>query len=250
MSVIAALLIATAPPAPAPILRTEKLDPGRFRITLTAPGLTLEQGQAKAGEEAIRLCRGDAVLGRYRWRSEEKTGSPGSKALTLEQEAECGKAPPRPARGPTGWEPTPEDEGRVMELTARYFAARDSGRDSDAWSLLTPSMQEMEPLADYRARQSLFRARAAGRVKRSPVALTWYDNPPNAPAGGIFAAVDFVGESSRLQLLCGYLIWLRQPDGSWRLSREEEGSFDRGSVPSTPKQLAEAKSAMHCREPG
>jgi hypothetical protein len=248
MSLLPALLIATAPAAP--VVRSEKLEAGRFRITLTAPGLTLEQGQARASEEAIRLCGGGVVLGRYRWRSEENTGSGTTIALTLEQEAECGAEPLRPAPRPTGWKPTAAHMSQVLDLTARYFAARDSGRYRDAWNLLTPSMQEMEPLADYEARQIDFKARAAGGLKRSPVAVTWYDNPPNAPAGGIFAAVDFVGESSKLQLLCGYLMWLRQPDGSWRLTREEEGSLDRGAAPTSPEQLAKARAAMHCREPG
>ncbi|HEU0133191.1 MAG TPA: DUF4019 domain-containing protein [Allosphingosinicella sp.] len=248
MSVFAALLIAAAPSAP--VVRSEKLEEGRFRITLTAPGLTLEQGQAKAGEEAARLCGGDALLGRYRWRSDEEVGSGTTIALTLEQEAECGKAPPGTVPKPIGFKPTAADERRVLDLTARYFAARDSGRYRDAWNLLTASMQEMEPLADYQARQIDFRARASSGLRRDPVAVTWYDNPPNAPAGGIFAAVDFVGRSSKLQLLCGYLIWLRQPDGSWRLTREEEGSLERGTAPSSPEQLAKAKAAMHCREPG
>lgn len=248
MPILAALLIASA--LPAPVVHTEPLEAGRFRITLSAPGLTLQQGQAKAAEEAMRLCKGDARLGRYRWRSDEKTGSAAPIALTLEQEAECGAAPPRIVHRPTGWKPSPADVSEVLDLTSRYFSARDSGRYRDAWNLLTPSMQEMEPLAAYQARQIEFKARAAGGLKREPVAVTWYDNPPNAPAGGIFAAVDFVGQSSRLQLLCGYLMWLRQPDGSWRLTREEEGSLDRGPVASSPQQLAEAKAAMHCREPG
>ena len=163
---------------------------------------------------------------------------------------QCGTAPPRPVLQPTGWKPTPADERRVLDLTSRYFAARDSGRYRDAWNLLTHSMQEMESLAEYQARQIDFKARAGGSPRRKPVGLTWYDNPPNAPAGGIFAAVDFVGESGKLELLCGYLMWLRQPDGSWRLTREEEGSLDRGELPSSPQQIAQAKAAMHCREPG
>ncbi|HEX8224184.1 MAG TPA: DUF4019 domain-containing protein [Allosphingosinicella sp.] len=246
MSVLAALLIATAPAAPA--IRSDKLEAGRFRITLSAPGLTLEQGQAQAGEEATRLCGGAAMLGRYRWRSEEKTGSPSPIALTLEQEAECGTAPPRPLPRPTGWKPTTADTSQVLDLTARYFAARASGRYREAWNLWTASLQGLEPLSDYESRQIGFGARAGSGLKRRPVAVTWYDNPPNAPAGGIFAAVDFVGESSKLELLCGYVMWLREPDGSWRLTREEEGALDRGPAATGAEQLARARAAMHCRD--
>lgn len=248
MSIAAALLIAIAPAGP--VIRSEKLEGGRVRISLAAPGLTLEQGQERAAAEARRLCGGDAMLGRYRWRSDAKAGSGTPIELILEQEAECGTAPTRAVPGPSGWQPTQAHTNQVLDLTSRYFAARDSGRYRDAWNLLTPSMQEMEPLAGYEARQTDFKARAGGGLKRKAVAVTWYDNPPNAPAGGIFAAVDFVGDSSKLQLLCGSLMWIRQPDGSWRLAREEEGSFQRGLASSSPRQLAEARAAMHCREPG
>lgn len=250
MSIFAAFLLAAAPAAP--VIRSEKLGDRRFRILLSAPGLTFEQGQARAEEEAKRLCGGDVILGRYRWRSDEMAGpgrSPTPVALTLEQDAECGTAPPRPASGPTGWKPAPADVNEILDLTSRYFAARDSGRYREAWSLQTSSMQEMSSLADFEARQADFASRAAGGVTRKPVKLTWYDNPPNAPLGGIFAAVDFVGESTKLQLICGYIVWLRQPDGSWRLTREEEGSIERGPA-STPEQLAEAKAAMGCRDSG
>ena len=250
MSFFAALLLAAAPAAP--VIRSEKLGDGRFRILLSAPGLTFEQGQAKAAAEAKRLCGGDAMLGRYRWRSDERAGRARSRtpvALTLEQEAECGAAPPRVAPGPTGWKPSPADITEILDLTARYFAARDTGRYRDAWSLHTTSMQEMSSLADYEARQADFASRAAGGLKRKPVKVTWYDNPPNAPLGGIFAAVDFVGESRNLQLICGYVVWLRQPDGSWRLTREEEGSLARGPD-SDPEALAQAKAALDCRDSG
>lgn len=250
MSILAAVLLAAAPAAP--VIRSEKLGEGRYRILLTAPGLTFEQGQARAGEEAMRLCGGDAMLGRYSWRSDEKAGPgqpPSPVALTLEQEAECGTAPPRAVPGPTGWKPTPADVSEVLDLTSRYFAARDSGRYRDAWGLLTSSMQEMSPLAEYQARQADFASRAGEGIRREPVKVTWYDNPPNAPAGGIFAAVDFVGRSTKLELVCGYVVWLRQPDGSWRLTREEEGSSERGPA-STPEQLAQARAALGCLEPG
>lgn len=137
-----------------------------------------------------------------------------------------------------------------MDLTARYFEARDSERYRDAWNLLTPSMQEMSPLAEWQAARKAFNDRAGGGLRRGAVKVTWYDNPPNAPLGGIFAAVDFVGKAEKLQIICGYLMWLRQPDGSWRITREEEGSIEnRPGVKSSAEQIALAKAEMGCREP-
>ncbi|MEO7178273.1 MAG: DUF4019 domain-containing protein [Allosphingosinicella sp.] len=253
MPIFTALLLAATPPAP--VISSEKIGEKRYRIALTAPRLTLAQGQQIAYEEAVRLCRGGPVtLGHYRWGSNEKieVGARHSTiaALTLEQEAECALAPPPIITHPSGWQPGPADMKAVLDLTARYFAARDSGRYRDAWNLLTPTMQEMTPLPQWQAAQAHFNDRASGGLGREPVAVTWYDNPPDADVAGIFAAVDFVGKADKLAIICGYLVWLRQPDGSWRLTREEEGSLDRGPIPSNAEQLAQAKSAMGCREPG
>jgi hypothetical protein len=253
MPILAALLLAATPPEP--WIRSEKIAEGRYRILLSAPGLTLQQGQMAATQEAARLCGGFPVtLGHYRWQSDEQLAGPAREraavALKLEQEASCSAAPPPPIPKPTGWQPSESDMSAVLDLSERYFAARDSGRYADAWKLLTPTMQDMSPLAQFQARIADFNDRAGGALRRRRVAVTWYDNPPNGPAG-IFAAVDFVGEAKQLRFVCGYLIWLRQPDGGWRLTREEEGTMARAETNGpTPEQLAQAKQALGCREPG
>jgi hypothetical protein len=252
MPILTALLLAATPPAPA--ISSEKIADKRYRIVLTAPGLTLEQGQLRASEEAARLCGGGPVtLGRFRWRSDQELDSAARSrtvvALILEQEADCSAMPPPPAPRPTGWQPGPADMKAVTDLTARYFEARDSGRFRDARNLLTPSMQALSPFSDWQAARKGFNDRSGGGLRRGPVKVTWYDNPVNAPLGGIFAAVDFVGKADKLQIVCGYLVWLRQPDGSWRITREEEGSLETGpDGPSGPGQLEQAKAAMGCRE--
>ncbi|MET1112581.1 MAG: DUF4019 domain-containing protein [Allosphingosinicella sp.] len=252
MPMLTALLLATTPPAPA--IGSEKIGEKRYRIVLTAPGLTLGQGQIRAMQEAAKLCGGYPVtLGHYRWRSAEKIDSSARsqtvESLTLEQEAECAAAPPPITPHPTGWQPGPADMKAVLDLSGRYFAARDSGRYREAWNLLTPTMQEMSPLPEWQAGKKAFNDRSGGGLRREPVKVTWYDNPANAEVAGTFAAVDFVGKAAKLQVICGYLVWLRQADGSWRLMREEEGSIKGGpGVASTPQQLARNKAAIGCRE--
>jgi hypothetical protein len=254
MLILTALLLAATPPAPT--ITSEKIGQKRYRIVLTAPGLTLDQGQILAIREAANQCGGFPVtLGHYSWRSNEKldskAGSRTMEALTLEQEAECAAAPPPIQPRPTGWEPGPADMKAILDLTGRYFEARDSGRYRDAWNLLTPSMQEMIPFPQWQSDHKPFNDRAGGGLRREPVKVSWYDNPANAQVAGIFAAVDFVGKADKLRIICGYLVWLRQADGSWRLMREEEGSIEDGpGVTLTPEQLAQNKAAIGCREPG
>lgn len=252
MLMLAALSLAAAVPE----VSSEKLADGGYRILLTAPGLTLEQGQARAMAEALRLCGGPPVaLGHYRWRGEERLDEAGGSrtpvSLTLEQEAKCEGEPP-PVAGeaaPSGWQPGPVDEARVLDFTARYFTERDSGRYAEAWALLTLAMKEMSPFAEWQSQAAKF-AQGAGTVRRrTPVAVTWYDSPAGVEPG-IYAAVDFAGEADKLLLLCGYVVWRRQRDGSFQLVREEQNIVERASAPDmTPEKLAQIRSSLGCREP-
>jgi hypothetical protein len=81
------------------------------------------------------------------------------------------------------------------------------------------------------------------------VAVTWYNNPPNAPVPGIYAAVDFVGAYDNLHLMCGYVVWLLQPDGTWRIVTLDEGVLSRADAPSpTAADLAQIRTLMRCRD--
>ena len=252
MLMLAALILAAAVPEAS----SEKLADGGYRILLTAPGLTLEQGQAKAMAEALRLCGGPPVaLGHYRWRGEERLDEAGVSrtpvSLTLEQDANCGAEPPRAAgkAAPSGWQPGPVDQARVLDFTARYFTDRDSGRYAEAWALLTPTMKEMTPFAEWQRQAAEF-ARGAGTIRRrTPVAVTWYDSPAGVEPG-LYAAVDFAGEAEKLLMLCGYVVWRRQQDGSFQLVREEQNVIERASAPAmTPEKVARIRSSLGCREP-
>lgn len=257
MPILAVLLLAATPPAPE--MRHEKLDDGRYRIILVAPGLTLAEGQTKALQEAARLCGGRPVsLGHYRWRSDERVGNvaapPSPVSLMLEQEARCGAAPPPPvasAAASTDVQANSAEITAVLDVTHRYFDARASERYAEAWALMTQSMQEMSPLEEWRARAIEFNRQAGARPRLTPVDVTWYDNPPDAPVAGTFVAVDFSGESENLEAICGYVVWLRQPDGSWRLTREEQGVITRGQArAATAEQRAQLRTAVGCRDPG
>jgi hypothetical protein len=257
VSILTALLLAAAPPAP--MIRSEKLGDGQYRIILVGPGLTLAEGQFKAMQEGGRLCGAFPVtLGRYRWSSDERLGKAAGPlapvALTLEQEVNCAVAPPPPAASaaaPAGRQANPADITAVMDVTGRYFDARASGRYAEAWALLTPTMQELSPLDEWRARAVEFNRQAGAMPRLTPVKVTWYDNPPNAPVAGTFVAVDFLGEAKNLEAICGYVVWLRQPDGSWRLTREEQGLITREQArAAAPEHRARLRAAMGCVDPG
>jgi hypothetical protein len=256
--ILFALLLLLAPPSAGTGVGVEPLGPGRYRLTIALRGTgDPAVGQSALQPTASRLCGGRPFsFGRFKWEGQEKIDKGSSKrvpqSLTLHQEIACGAegaasaetaAPPNPA-----WQPNAADEKAVTAATSRYFAARDGGRYAEAWALLSPGLQALSPRVQWEAAAAAFNARAGRIPSRRPVALTWYNNPPNAEVPGLYAAVDFVAEAEKLRILCGYLIWLRQPDGSWRLMREEQSTLAAKDAPNaTAEDLARLKTQLGCR---
>jgi hypothetical protein len=157
--------------------------------------------------------------------------SPG--VLKVEQELFCGtvsKTVDAAALRAPGWQPSETDQQAVLSATYAYFAARDRGRYPEAWAMLSESMKRISPIAEWKRGAADFNA-AAGAVRgRRVTEITWYNNPPNAPQPGVYVAADFSSEFDRLEFVCGYLMWLLQPDGSFRLAREEQNLLDKATA--------------------
>jgi hypothetical protein len=261
MRLLALLLLAAASP---PVVTSEKLGDGHFRLTLKAARIsTPEAGQSLLLTEATRLCAGQPVyFGHYRWsgvdRADDDAASAAPVSLTLVQEMTCGippgapPAPARPAAPPlapaAAFQPSAGDLTEVVDRSRRFYELRNQGRYADAWAMLTPSMQEMAPLAHWRE-DAAATGRKVGKLRLTPVAVTWYDHPADAQVSGVFAAVDFTADATDAALVCGYLIWLRQEDGSWRLMREQLSFVDRASAKgATPSKIEALRGQLGCRK--
>jgi hypothetical protein len=233
MSILALILAAQA----APQIQSEPIDAGHFRLSISGRIDSVEAGQAALMPTARQLCGARPVsFGTFRL-VQSKAGDSSSSAkspadLKLEQELSC--APKRnidaaATRAP-GWEPSEADQQAVLAATYAYFAARDRGRYPQAWSMLTDSMKQLSPIGEWQRGVAAFNA-AAGAVRaRRVVEITWYNNPPDAARRGVYAAADYSGEFDRLDFVCGYVMWQLQPDGSLRLSREEQNLLDKATA--------------------
>jgi hypothetical protein len=122
----------------------------------------------------------------------------------------------------------------VLAATYAYFAAKDSGSYERAWGMLTGGMKQISPAEKWRSEATGFNARAGQVRSRRVTELTWYNNPPGAPQPGLYVAADFSADFEQLDFLCGYVMWLLKPDGSFALAREEQNMLDRA----TAKNLA------------
>jgi hypothetical protein len=238
MSILALILAAQA----AHHIEFEPVDENRFRLSISGRIESVEAAQAALMPTARKLCGDRPVsFGTFRYAQTQSGDRPSAAPppvdVKVEQELFCGTSRrmlDAAAVQAPGWQPSEADQQAVLAATYAYFTARDRGRYPEAWSMLSDSMKQMSPIAQWQRSAADFNA-AAGAVRaRRVVEITWYNNPPDAPRPGVYAAADYSGEFDRLEFVCGYLMWQLQPDGDFRLTREEQNLLDKA----TAKNLA------------
>jgi hypothetical protein len=64
-------------------------------------------------------------------------------------------------------------------------------------------------------------------LERRVMRTTVYENPPNAPAAGLYVAFDFVGRFERADRNCGYIVMHQPPErGPFRVARTDQTFLD------------------------
>jgi hypothetical protein len=210
-------------------------------------------GQDRIWAKAQEVC-GEwfPVLGQYRFEGTERLsgGTTSDPSFTVHQQLVCSEVPivrvfDTPAD--PAWQPSAGDEAQVRDLMIRYFALVDSGDAAAAHAHWSAANQEMTSLSERSRAIAEFR-RTAGTPETHRIwKLSWYVNPEGAPEPGIYVAADYERKYSNLGFNCGYLAWLRQADGSYRIVREETTlvtSADAAKLP--PQDLAAMRTASRC----
>jgi hypothetical protein len=216
-------LLAQALAAAASGVTVERLDETSFLMSLPAtPSLTVGAAQTRLAPSAKLSCQTRRpVFGRYRYLSEEGKGS------SFEQELICVDPAHKLAIGSaaavgTALEPSRADQQAVLAASYGYFASKDAGRFGDAHKVLTDRMRARFPLADWSRAAQTFNTEAGRHLGRRVVEITWYKDPEDAPEPGLYVAADFSADFEKAEFVCGYLMWQVQPDGRFRLVREEQ----------------------------
>jgi hypothetical protein len=194
------------------------------------------------------LCKEKPVrFGKYQFSSSEIVPAIGKPEFTLKQQVLCGAVPagPQVALPPTtsNWRPTDADEWMIESLTYQYFRARDSGEYRQAYLLFKPGVIEWDHWRDLTAK---FNADAGAVKSRQIRKVTWVVDPPTGPPG-TYAAVDYSSTFENLFLHCGYVVWHRQPSGSFALVREEQNAIARTTAEKmTPENLQSVRARFGC----
>jgi hypothetical protein len=256
---IAAALLLQVSAVPAPQITQEQVSEGHYRLRMVAPGISdVEEAQRLLLPTALSLC-GESQMrfDHFEWVSNEQvsnaSGQRTPRALALIQELYCGTppaAPPEAAAPPDpNWQRSEAQEQAVLARTRAYFSAKDSGRYAEAYAMLTPALQADSDLQAWSQAASAFNSRAGTARGRQLIRVTWYNNPPQAPVAGLYAAVDFNGDFAGLHFLCGYVVWLLQTDGSWRLVREEQSSAAWADAPNaSAAEIVQVRAQAGCRD--
>lgn len=252
---LAAVLVApTAIAADSIEVRAKQLAPDRYELEMELPASVVpQQASAILLPVAEQLCAGrPAQLGRYRFeaRAPLLSGAGSTATQTFTQQVACGastevvhvtRAPKAP--------PTAQDEQAIRTDTLRYLAAKDRGDFDAAYTLVGSELAAMFANGEARASRARFNAAAGLPDHREVVRLTWYDDPAGAPLPGRYVAADYRGDYPHAGFYCGYVVWHLQPEGSFRIVREEEGQMpDEVAKSFGPEQLAAARAQVQCRD--
>ena len=145
--------------------------------------------------------------------------------------------------------PTAKDEATIRSRTLDYLVAKDKGDFEATHAMLSSNMVAMMGEDTSRASRTTFNASAGVPSERQVIRVTWYDDPAQAPGPGRYAAADYSATYPSAAFYCGYVVWLLQSDGSYRIVREEEGQMPPEAVSTiAPEQMPDVRRQMGCRD--
>ena len=232
----------------------EQVGASAYRIRITFPGVVApDQAQAMLAEVGSHLCGGQAPdWGHYEFETTQPLPeAEGAQASTrFEQDLACGETVTIAKPGtPAPKTPATDADRRDIEArTLEYLSKKDHDEFAAA-----DAMWEPEVVAEFDGAwhsRRAFNATAGLPATRTIVGVTFYDDPADAPRLGRHVAVDFRAAYGDRAFYCGYVVWLRQADGSYRLIREDEASASDEQVRElTAEQLAAFRQQPGCREP-
>ncbi|HST37173.1 MAG TPA: DUF4019 domain-containing protein [Allosphingosinicella sp.] len=227
------------------------LGPDDFTITIPVSPETPE-GQRLLAIRAREVCGSRySVADRYRFEGEERISPQGDRtsSFRVRQELTCSDTPPSPPTGeqaPADWQASEQDVRDVVAVSERYFAAVDGGDAEIAHAMWSEDQQAETPVAERRREIEEFRRQAGPRGAHPRMRLTWYVNPDGAPRPGVYVAVDYERFYANLALNCGYLIWYREGDARYRLTRQDNGIVAQSATPLPAEQLVQVRQQLRC----
>jgi hypothetical protein len=235
-------------------IETKRIGPAAWQITLTAPGVTdPAEGQLLLMPTARELCGSEqARLGRYRFNATEELAKDGTRrpgTLTMIQTLDCGAPPAETSTAPPqDTSEVAKNDADIISLTDAYLGALAQGDPAVSFDLASEGIRGGRTLDAWSKLIAADRKRAGQAGERRIVRVTWYENPPDAPEPGIYAAADYVASAEKLYFECGYVVWFWR-DGRFRAVRHEKGVASKNNLKkATSQQLAQYRAMLRCTD--
>jgi hypothetical protein len=239
VSALTALCVALPLTAAEPDIAVKSLGSGQYELTLrtsAAPDIFMAQrtllpaAKAACGTEPVEFENYA-----FDFHTSVADANPTSRPLLrLTQTIRCGAsavtAIPQIANAPDGWKPSADDQATVESQTYRYLYAKGAGDFTTAYAMFSDAMKAATHQDAWQKGAEAFNASAGQVLSRRVLKITWYKDPPSAPAPGIYAAADYTGEFINIPIYCGYVAWYRGPDGTYTVIHEEQNSIDKDSM--------------------
>src|SRR5205807_4339108 len=102
--------------------------------------------------------------------------------------------------------PGPTDHSRL----SRRFGRRSI---SEGYSLMAESQRTLESFDRFSKRIREFNTEAGAAKERRILKITWTKDPANAPAPGVYAAVDLASRFENIDRHCGYIVLYQRDAG-------------------------------------
>jgi hypothetical protein len=139
-----------------------------------------------------------------------------------------------------GWVPSAELEDSARRAASAYLDALDQGHFLDAYALRADNNRQ-DSFDNFSDRVKTFNALSGAVIERRLTKITWTKNPANAPAPGIYAAIDLVSSFKNIDRDCGYVVLYQPPaGGDFRVIREENAYLDNA----TAQQIFSSQSSV------
>ncbi|MBS0380746.1 MAG: DUF4019 domain-containing protein [Proteobacteria bacterium] len=152
------------------------------------------------------------------------------------QSAKGPQAPAGPTQGPSapdvvnvtsdsvpGWVPTRDERAQVPLVTHAFLDLLDRGDYHKAYAMMTERQKAEIPFAVFEKNSAAFNKEAGVVRERTIVRVTWTKDPPQAPAPGIYAAVDLKSRFENVDRHCGYIVLYQSSESApFQVSRQED----------------------------
>jgi hypothetical protein len=146
------------------------------------------------------------------------------------------------------------EEGKAVEedirkLTEAHFRLLATGQIDAAFAQVDAAGLGGDA-ASWMKNERSFQSIAGAPTSITILKVTVYDNPDGAPTPGLYVAADFRNAYANVPFQCGYLMWFRERDGRFRITRQEKGHVTAEQLKAIPVgQHAEIKRRLRCEVP-